>query len=145
MKKHIQTSITINATAEKVWEILTDFENHTDWNPLIASISGEKEVGKRLSTEMTLLERKPMKFKPKLLVFDTNKELRWFGSLPIRGLFDGEHYFKIVEQENSTVIFEHGENFSGLLVGFMPKVLADTKLGFEQMNEALKARSEKLV
>ncbi|MFT5887128.1 MAG: hypothetical protein ACI9IP_003601, partial [Arcticibacterium sp.] len=39
---------------------------------------------------------------------------------------------------NGIIKFEHGEIFSGILVGLMPKLLVDTKLGFQQMNEALK-------
>ena len=38
MTKQIKTSIHINATKEKVWEILMDFEKYPEWNPFIKSI-----------------------------------------------------------------------------------------------------------
>lgn len=72
----------------------------------------------------------------------SQKELRWLGSGAIKGLFDGEHYFKLHPLEDGSVRFEHGENFSGILVGLMPKLLDDTKLGFEQMNVAFKKECE---
>lgn len=142
MPKEIITEIIIESTPEKVWQVLTAFENYSNWNPFITTISGEKKVGSKLATQIIPPNRKPMKFTPTLLVVDTNQELRWLGSGPIKGLFDGEHFFKIIDQCNGTVKFEHGEKFSGILVPFMPKVLVDTKLGFEKMNEALKMQCE---
>jgi len=136
--KHIQTDITIAADSKTVWEVLTNFENYPNWNPFIKSITGEVIKGGKLQTEITPPNRKLMKFTPTLLTVDPEKELRWLGSGPIKGLFDGEHYFKIIDQGNGTVKFEHGEVFTGILVGLMPKVLVDTKLGFEQMNDAFK-------
>lgn len=142
MVKLLETEIEINASAERVWQVLTAFENFPKWNPFIKSIQGEKGLGKRLAIEILPPNRKSMKFTPVILAFDVNKELRWLGSGQIKGLFDGEHYFKISDQGNGTVKFEHGERFSGILVGLMPKLLQDTKLGFEQMNEAFKAECE---
>ena len=141
--KRVQTEIIINTTREKIWNVLTDFEKYPDWNPFIRSIRGEKSVGGKLETTILPPNRKQMNFKPRILVFDANSELRWLGTAGIKGLFDGEHYFKITDSGNGSVKFEHGEIFSGILVGIMPKVLVDTKLGFELMNEALKKECEK--
>lgn len=142
MAKELKTDIHINSTPEKVWEVLTEFDNYPNWNPFIKSISGKKIVGEKLVTQIIPPNRKLMTFKPVILNFETNKELRWLGSAIIKGIFDGEHYFKIIEQANGSVKFEHGEIFSGFLVQFMPKLLEDTKQGFEQMNEALKKECE---
>ena len=142
MAKAIKTEILINSTPEKVWQMLTNFEHYPNWNPFIKSIHGEKTVGGKLVIEVQPANRKVMTFKPVILTFDANKELRWLGSGPVKGLFDGEHYFKIVGQENGTTKFIHGEKFSGLLVSFMPKLLKDTEVGFERMNEAIKKECE---
>ena len=45
MAKEIKTEILINATPEKVWTILTNFDNYPNWNPFIKSIKGEVKVG----------------------------------------------------------------------------------------------------
>ena len=47
--KEIRTEIIINSKPEKVWDILTDFERHPEWNPFIKSISGNKKVGEHLA------------------------------------------------------------------------------------------------
>ncbi|MFT4734844.1 MAG: hypothetical protein ACI8UX_001734 [Psychromonas sp.] len=142
MTKEVKTEIEIKASPDKVWEVLTNFENYSEWNPFITSISGKKAVGQILATEIAPPNRTVMKFTPKVLTLKPSKELRWLGSAPIKGIFDGEHYFRLIEKGNDLTKFEHGEIFSGLLVGLMPKMLIDTKLGFEQMNEALKKACE---
>lgn len=144
MAKELKTEIQIKSTPEKVWEVLTKFEEYANWNPFIISITGTKKVGEKLATQIIPPNRKRMKFSPVILRLEINKELRWLGSGAIKGLFDGEHYFKKIELENGFVKFEHGEIFSGLLVPCMPKLINDTKVGFQQMNEALKKKCENI-
>lgn len=139
MAKRINTSITINASKEKIWEILTDFENYPEWNPFIKSITGNVKVGKRIKVVL-----QGMTFKPVVLTFDKNSELKWLGNLWFKGLFDGEHRFYLRDNGNGTTHFEHSENFSGILVGLFSKSLdKNTKKGFEMMNVELKRRAEK--
>ncbi|MDY9920045.1 MAG: SRPBCC family protein [Proteiniphilum sp.] len=45
MAKEIRTEIIIRATSEKIWDILTDFENYPNWNPFITFIKGKVEEG----------------------------------------------------------------------------------------------------
>lgn len=138
-QKEITTQIIIQASPEKVWQILTDFENYPNWNPFIHSISGEMEVGKTIKIELS-----DMKFKPKLLVYRKNEELRWIGKLFFKGVFDGEHIFQIQDNKDGTVTFIHKENFNGFLVGLFSKKLdTETKSGFEKMNQKLKELAER--
>lgn len=138
----IHTEIEIKATAEKVWQVLTDFENYPNWNPFIKRIEGEQKVGGKLLVKIQPPNTKEMTFKPTVLAYEGDRELRWLGSGPIKGLFDGEHSFQLEEQNNGNIKFKHGEKFKGILVGLMGKTLDKTKMGFEQMNEALKRECE---
>jgi uncharacterized protein YndB with AHSA1/START domain len=45
MPQTISTTITIQASANKVWTVLTNFETYPIWNPFIKSIEGEIKVG----------------------------------------------------------------------------------------------------
>jgi hypothetical protein len=59
------------------------------------------------------------------------------------GLFDGDHLFSIERLGSSRIRFVQREIFSGLLVSFLMRGLdAKIRLGFEQMNQALKLRTE---
>ena len=122
--KNIETEITISASPEKVWSVLTDFEKHPDWNPFIKSIEGEKLAGKKITVSIQPPDSKGMTFKPLILNFEPNKELRWKGS-------------------DTQTKFIQGEEFSGVLVWMMGNALNKTQEGFKLMNEALKKECEK--
>lgn len=145
MAKQIKTQIMISATPDKVWSVLTDFENHPKWNPFIKSITGEVKVGNQITVSIAPPNGKGMTFKPRVLVFDQNKEFRWIGKLIFKGLFDGEHKFELIDNRNGTTTFKHSENFKGLLVGlFKDQLENNTKKGFELLNESLKKRVEEM-
>jgi hypothetical protein len=133
----------IDAPAEKVWAVLTDFDRHPRWNPFIKAISGDKRSGGKLRVHIVPPDSKGMVFKPQIVKYKENIELRWKGKLLVPGLFDGEHYFILSKSENNKTEFVHGELFSGILTGLFSKSLEKTKEGFELMNQALKAECEK--
>jgi hypothetical protein len=140
--KNLQTEIIINASAEKVWNILMDFEKFPVWNPFIVKINGQPRVGAALRVELKNGNGVSV-FKPKVLTAEINKTFEWLGSLPIPGIFNGQHYFKIEAISSNQIKFIHGENFSGLLAGLIMKQIGEQTLhGFIAMNKALKERAE---
>lgn len=142
MSKSLQTEIIINAPAEKVWNVLMDFEKYPEWNPFILSITGQAVVGNQIKAVLKNGNGTSV-FKPKVLVADKNKAFEWLGSLPIPGIFNGQHHFKIERISDSQVKFIHGEQFSGLLAGLIMKQIGEaTQQGFIAMNKALKERVE---
>lgn len=146
MAKEIKTEILINASPEIVWAVLTNFDDYPNWNPFIKSIKGEAKVGKKITARIEPPDAKGMTFKPKILVFDQNKELRWLGNLLFAGLFDGEHKFELIDNKNGTTTFIQSEKFKGIFVPMFKKMLEiNTKKGFEEMNEKLKQVAEKKV
>lgn len=143
MALEIKTEITITATPEKVWEILTNFNEYPNWNPFIKSIKGQAVVGKKIIARIEPPEAKEMTFKPKILTFVENKELSWLGHLLFPGLFDGKHKFELIDNGNGTTTFKQSEIFRGVLVPFFKKKLKNnTKNGFIEMNEKLKELAE---
>ena len=52
--KEIKTEIIINSKPEKVWDILTNFEKHPEWNPFIKFISGNKKVDDKIRRLVTI-------------------------------------------------------------------------------------------
>jgi len=139
----ISTEIEIHASAARVWSVLTNFEAHPDWNPFVRKISGTARVGEKLKVFIQPPGGNGMTFRPTVLVSKPEQELRWLGRFLIPGLFDGEHYFRIVSLGPERVRFIHGEQFSGILVRLAKSSLdTATRAGFEAMNQALKARAE---
>ena len=60
---------------------------------MIRSISGELQVGARLRLHFEPTGRKGYDFRPKLLVVEANRELRWLGQPGFPKLFESEHTF----------------------------------------------------
>lgn len=144
MRKDIYTEIEINASAEKVWRALSDFEKFPNWNPFVIKVLGKAKEGETLQIEVQLPEGRLMKFTPKVLKAEPNKELRWVGNLPF-GAFRGEHFYQIESLKTNKVKFIHGEHFSGWFVSIIWKMVGkQTEKGYHIMNKALKEYAEKL-
>lgn len=142
--KELHTEIEIDASAEKVWHILTEFEKFPQWNPFIRRISGELKVGARIEVHMQLPGGRSMTFKPKVLKVEPNREFRWKGKLLIPGLFDGEHIFTVEPLPDERVRFIQREVMAGILVPlFFRGMDKTTRRGFEEMNQVLKSMAER--
>lgn len=140
---HLHTEIEIDATAEHVWAVLTDFVSYPQWNPFIKSIVGAPRQGERLRIAIQPSGGKAMRFAPVVLAAEAGRELRWLGRFLFPRLFDGEHRFVIEPLGEGKVRFQQSERFDGLLVGVLRASLErDTRRGFEEMNQALKLRVE---
>lgn len=143
MAKEIKTEIIINADSGKVWNLLTEFDKYSIWNPFIKSINGIVEVGNKITVRIEPPRARSMTFKPIVMTYETNKEFSWLGSLLFKGLFDGTHKFELVDNKNGTTTFIQSEKFTGILVPIFAKQLDNnTKKGFEQMNQKLKQMAE---
>ena len=141
--KELHSEVEINAPAERVWQLLTDFASYPQWNPFIRSISGTPATAERLEVRIEPPDGRGMTFKPTVLNAEPNRELRWLGHLLVPGLFDGEHSLAIQPLEENRVRFVQRETFRGLLVPLFSRSLDNnTRRGFEKMNRALKERAE---
>lgn len=140
--KQLSSEITINSSAERVWELITDFDDFPQWNPFIRRATGEIRTGAKLEVFIQPSRTKGMTFQPKVLTVDPPHELRWLGRLYLPWLFDGEHALIIEPSGENSVKFIQREKFTGLLVPFTPGLLRDTQRGFEEMNRELKQRAE---
>ena len=141
--KELRSEIEIEASAERVWQLLTDFADFPHWNPFIRRASGNPKLGQRLEVNIQPSGANGMTFRPTVLRAEPNRELRWIGHLLIPGLFDGEHIFTIEPLGANRVRFVQREIFRGLLVPLFAKGLdTDTQRGFGEMNQALKVQAE---
>ncbi len=68
--KEIHTEVEINAPAERVWRMLTDFRAYPEWNPFVRRVDGEARVGARIHVDIQPSSGKKMSFRPTVLVAD---------------------------------------------------------------------------
>jgi hypothetical protein len=98
--------------------------------------------GSRIEVVIAPPDSTPMTFRPIVIAVQREREIRWLGSIWIRGLFDGEHSFRLESDGRRTHLFQT-ERFSGILVGRLSNgILRETQRGFVAMNQTLKQRAE---
>ena len=140
--KSIHTEIIINASTEKVWEILTDLSAWEQWNPFIIKGEGKLETDKKIKTTMKSGD-KIYVFKPRIQEVETNKSFSWLGHLYMPGIFDGHHYFQLEAIGPNQTRLIQGERFKGILSGMLLKKIGEqTAENFARMNQALKQQVE---
>jgi hypothetical protein len=133
--KELRSQIEIEAPAERVWQVLTDFAAYPEWNPFIRRVNGRPELEERLVVRMQPSGMRGMTFRPTVTKAEPGRELRWLGHLFVSGIFDGEHIFEIEVLDRVRILFIQREVFKGLLVPLLARSLdRDTQRGFEEMN-----------
>lgn len=143
-EQRVETTAHLDARANEVWAVLTDFPAYGEWNPFITAISGVLAEDDRLDVTFQQPNGKTSRFRPRVLRVSPARQIRWLGKLGPGGLFDGEHYFVLEPQTDGTTVLTHGERFTGVLVPLMKSLLADTEQAFRSMNAALEARLKTL-
>ena len=138
----IRSELEIAAPAAEVWGILTDFPRYQEWNPFITEIESDGVVGGSLRLLLSLPEGRDHRMNATLLRIEEDFELRWRVHLWFPGLFDGEHFLRLISVDAQRTRFVQGENFSGVLLRFSGRTLTRVARGFDYMNEALKRRAE---
>ena len=140
--REIRTKIDIKAAPEDVWNVLMDFDAYSEWNPFVVSIDGSSATGDRLTAQLQLEGKKPMKISPIVQENEAPGRFSWLGVMGSAGLFSGYHQFELEETEDGTR-FHHYEEFSGALAPIVLRMIQKpTTRGFEKMNRALRSRVE---
>jgi hypothetical protein len=141
--KEYNNEVEIHASAERVWQLLTDFARFPQWNPFIQRASGEPKAGARLQVTIQPSGASRTTSRPTVLKVEPNHELRWIERSLIPGLLDIEHIFTIEQIDTTHVRFTQREIRTGLLVLLRARRhTTDTRRGLKEMNQALKARAE---
>lgn len=140
--RRVQPEIIIDATPEQVWAVLTDFAAYPDWSTLISQISGPLEVGRRLTVRLQPPSGRGITFKPTVQAADPGRHFGWLGRLIMPGVFDGAHEFVLTPAAGGRTHLLQRETFTGVLVALLGGTLDQTSIGFDQFNQALKARAE---
>ncbi len=141
--QELRTEVEIQAPADRVWAVLTDFAAFPQWNPFMPRAGGTLKPGERLEIRLQPAGGQGMTIRPTLLTVEPGRELRWLGRLILPGVFDGEHSFTLEPLGSDRVRLVQREVFTGVLVPILMRLVGrGTRLGFEAMNQALKVRAE---
>ena len=141
--KELTTEIQINSSPEILWDVLTDFKNYYQWNPILQKIKGEPLIGNQLEINLRTVGGKNRVYHPKIIKIIPYQELRWKGKFLLSQIFSGERVFLIKSISDNQVNFVNKGIFGGIGLRFAPiKMEDDIVASFNKMNEALKKTIE---
>ncbi len=136
--------IEIEAPAERVWQVLTDFGRYPDWNPFLRSVEGSVRNRAQLKVALQPAGRQLLHYRPRVVTLRPPRELRWAARLPVPGLLGGEDRFVVERLDDHRSRLIHERRLRGLLVPFVRRRLeGPVKRGFEAMSLALKHTAER--
>jgi hypothetical protein len=137
--KTFSSSVSISASAEKIWSLLTDAGRYTEWNPTVERIDGEIRPGKTITVHARIASGRA--FPVKVAEFSPPHRMVWSGGMPF-GLFKGERTFALEQASAGLVRFSMQETFSGLLSPLIEKSIPNLQPAFDEFASSLKARAE---
>lgn len=139
----IRTATSVDAPADTVWGVLTDFERYPEWNPFLVSVETRLVAGAPVAMRVRLGGRE-LALDARMLAVAPGREFRWAGPIARwKGVvFRGEHFFGVEPGGPASCRFLHGEDFGGvslpLLGGWMQRTLVPA---YHAMNQALARRA----
>jgi len=143
LSRTIDTWIDIEASPDRIWDVLVDFPKWSTWNSFIPLVEGILQEGQTLKIQVNPPGLKTMTFRPKIFSLTQNKEIIWGGSF-LGIVYRGEHLFLLESLNENRTRFRQIERFHGPMVLFMGSMIKKTKKGYHQMNIALKNRVEEV-
>jgi hypothetical protein len=138
--KTIQTAVTVEASRETVWLILTDFEGYARWNPLMTSAEGEARVGAEIEVDIHPPDSDTQELSPEITILRPNRKLAWMSREVLPGISDREYEVILDPLGDERVRVVMHKRFEGLLIPFTST--AEEQVGLDLMAEALKRRAE---
>lgn len=137
----ITATTEIEASPERVWQVLTDTTAYPRWNPFVRRLDGALEVGRRIEVDLQPGERKPQTMRPTIVDVQPGRSFTWLGHVGVPGLLDGRHSFAVEPAGAGARLIQH-EVLSGALTPVFRSMLTrDTPKAFQASNDALAARA----
>lgn len=128
----------INASAEQVWNLLTDSSTWKSWNPTVVSIDGTIAAGQTVALVSTLNPKRTFKLKVTELSKD---KMVWSDGMPL-GLFKGERTYTVRDRDGGST-FTMTEEYTGLMAPLITKSIPDMTDSFTEFAAGLKDGAER--
>ena len=138
-RKTFHAEITIEATPEEVWSVLTDASGYAAWNPLLVPVRGEIRQGAEVEYRMTQPNGTQMTMKSTIGKVVAPKELHQRAGIP--GILTAHHSYRLEPAQGGTRVIQH-EIDNGVAMLFWDSSWVQPT--YEKVNQALKLRVEEL-
>jgi len=142
MQRAVEHRIGVQAPAEIVWEVISDFAAWKEWNPIHPRMEGELRIGTTLVVDVTVGDGPPTTIRPVVQDWVPYEQLHW-RSKRLRGFVTAIRYIEIDKKGDQNAIFSNGELFMGPLVRFVSRgERRRLRAAYTRMGEAVRDRAE---
>jgi hypothetical protein len=138
--KTISSAVTVEASRETVWGLLTDFEGYQRWNPLITEAAGDARIGAEIEVAIHPPDSETQHLTPEITILRPNRKLAWMSRDVLPGISDREYEVIIDRLGDDRVRVVMHKRFEGLLIPFTST--AEEQQGLDLMAAALKEQAE---
>lgn len=137
--KSVHHEITVNAPPAKVWQVITDTESYSEWNPVMLSADATPSLGAKVTYKYRQEPGKVYDIPATVKAMEAEKLLNQAGGMP--GFLTYNHRYELVHLNNgeSTKVIIH-EDYRGIGVPFWNPDAVGASYG--RLKEAIKARAE---
>jgi hypothetical protein len=130
---------TIDASPQRVWELLTDADGYSRWNPAVVSLGGRIADGETIALVSTVNPGRT--FSLAVSNVEPADGMVWSDGMPF-GLFRGVRTFSLRAVGADRTEFAMQERYSGLLAGLITRAIPDLAESFAQFADGLKGAAE---
>jgi hypothetical protein len=138
----IEHRIGVRTPAAPIWELVSDINGWSKWNPLYPKAEGVLGFGAPLLLEVALPGETPRAIKPTVTDWTPNEQIIWTLKM-LGGLIRSTRYIEIETLDNGNCVFSNGEIFEGPLMGLINKQQRRAiKAGFVAFGETVRDKAE---
>jgi hypothetical protein len=139
MNKQYAVTRSVNAPAQRVWDLLTDAPGYKRWNAAVVSIDGLIRAGSTI--KLVSVANPGRTFALKVTAMTPPQRMVWSGGMPF-GLFTGTRTY-LIESDHAGCRFSMSEVYTGPLSGLIFKSIPDLTASFNQFADGLKDAAER--
>jgi hypothetical protein len=133
----VEHRIGVQVPAEILWELLSNLESWSGWNPLYPQAQGQIRIGSQLELTEVLPGRAPRQARPVVLEWVPLEQIHWRDSRS-DGWVKSVRFIEVDILSPTGCIISNGEIFTGWLAKRHLKLHGPAhREGFRAMNEAL--------
>lgn len=144
MQRAVEFRTGVQAPAEIVWDVISDFASWKDWNPVHPRMEGEMRIGTSLTVDVVLSEGQAATIQPIVQDWVPFEQLHW-RTKRLRGFVTAIRYLEIENMGPQNSTFSNGELFMGPLVRWVSRdERRKLRAAYTRMGEAVRDRAEVL-
>ena len=140
-RRSVRAVLTIDATPEEIWAVLTDPETYAEWNPIFVSVEGRFDPGATLAVERKNPDRSLSILTPKVERVVPNQLINQVAG--VSGVLAYDHTWQLDRVESGTKVTQR-EEYQGIGVLFLDEVwiAAAHRRALIQLRDLLEAQQQ---